>query len=193
MTIGRSETSTIPERDQREVLLHDRDVAEDVAGAQAEPDPGHRPRSRCRARTTGYDISAAPATNGTNVRTIGMKRPRTMALPPCRSKNSCARATCAGLIQRPQRGSVGRRWMSARRRPGRRRSSRRRRRTAAISSRTTMMRMSSAPVAAMAPAANSSESPGRNGADDQPRLREDDRGTGARRSTPRSVSTMSSR
>ena len=32
----------------------------------------------------------------------------TIALPPCRSKNSCARAMYAGLTQRPQRGSVAR-------------------------------------------------------------------------------------
>ena len=30
----------------------------------------------------------------------------TIALPPCRSKNSCALTMYAGLIQRPHRGSV---------------------------------------------------------------------------------------
>ena len=35
-------------------------------------------------------IAAAPATNGTKVRTIGTKRPDTTAMPPCFSKNACA-------------------------------------------------------------------------------------------------------
>src|SRR5213078_1910553 len=39
-------------------------------------------------------ICAAPATNGTNVRTMGTKRPRITALPPYCSKNTCARSRC---------------------------------------------------------------------------------------------------
>src|SRR5712671_2455038 len=37
-------------------------------------------------------ICAAPATNGTNVRTIGTKRPRMTAFPPYCSKKACARS-----------------------------------------------------------------------------------------------------
>ena len=35
-------------------------------------------------------IAAAPATNGTNVRTIGTNRPEATAMPPCFSKKACA-------------------------------------------------------------------------------------------------------
>ena len=40
------------------------------------------------ASTVDAFIVAAPATNGTNVRTIGTKRPDTTAMPPCFSKNA---------------------------------------------------------------------------------------------------------
>ena len=99
------------ERHQREVVLDDRHVAEHVAGADADRHPGHPAGRRCRARTRDTTSPPTPATNGTNVRTIGMNRASTIALPPCRSKNSCARAMYAGLIQRPQRGSVCASWM----------------------------------------------------------------------------------
>ena len=44
-----------------------------------------------------YVIEPAPATNGTNVRTIGTQRPSTTALPPYLSKNACACARCFRL------------------------------------------------------------------------------------------------
>ena len=68
-------------------------------GAEAQPDPRRPRRRRCRARTTRGVICAAPATNGTNVRTIGTKRPRMTALPPYCSKNACARVEMLAVEQ----------------------------------------------------------------------------------------------
>src|SRR5439155_8772029 len=45
-------------------------------------------------------ICAAPATNGTNVRTIGTKRPRMTAFPPYCSKKVCARSRCCLFSKR---------------------------------------------------------------------------------------------
>ena len=44
------------------------------------------------ALVTADVICAAPATNGTNVRTIGTNRPRTIAFPPYCSKKAWARS-----------------------------------------------------------------------------------------------------
>ena len=85
--------------DEREVVLDDRHVAEEIARAHAERHPRDAARDVVEEERPAL-ISAAPATNGRNVRTIGTNRARTTALPPCVSKNSWARFTCSGLIRR---------------------------------------------------------------------------------------------
>ena len=81
-TIGSSETKTMPTTTSSKFSFTTGHVAEDVARAAAEADPEDAAASRCKNANCGYDIEPAPATNGTNVRTIGTNRPSTTALPP---------------------------------------------------------------------------------------------------------------
>ena len=90
-TIGSIDTADDADRHQREVVLDDRDVAEQQARAEAQAHPQDRADDVVEDEGLSLVISAAPATNGTNVRTIGTNRPRMTALPPYFSKNSCAR------------------------------------------------------------------------------------------------------
>src|SRR5580700_5341142 len=85
--------------DEREVLLDDRHVPEQQPGRQTETHPPRRAREVVDEKR-GDGISAAPATNGTNVRTMGTNRPRITALPPYCTKNTCARRRCARLSRR---------------------------------------------------------------------------------------------
>ena len=91
-SIGRTDTKTIPIVTSEKLFLMIGTLPKNQPAPRHSDDPARSRRRRCRARTTPVVICAAPATNGTNVRTIGTKRPRMIALPPYCSKKACARS-----------------------------------------------------------------------------------------------------
>ena len=67
---------------QAEVLLHERDVAEQVAAPDEQPSPTGCRRRSCSPGSAAYGMRPTPATKGAQVRMIGMKRDTRIAKPP---------------------------------------------------------------------------------------------------------------
>src|SRR5262249_11216681 len=98
-TTGSSETMTIP------IVTSEKFCFTIGTWPNRKPAPTHKPTQaaapiRLKNANAGGRIAAAPATNGTNVRTIGTNRPRMIALPPYSSKNACARCKCSRFSSR---------------------------------------------------------------------------------------------
>ena len=105
ITTGIIDTATMPSRDQREVVLDDRDVAEGEAGADAEHDPARRRPRRCRPRTT--PASSAPRRRRT-ARTSGRWARTGPESRPCRR-----------IARRRRAPAPGGRWLSSAVQPAR--------------------------------------------------------------------------